>query len=121
LLIAFLIVPKRSFSLYSLIHIFNLLSCSFADGIPSAQFNYDWTHQYIIGSVTSNLINRAITVASQHILRGYDAVQLAGALIFNEQRLSFGLPALTLISADIALNNAAIAEGLIVDDPNNHP
>jgi len=32
-----------------------------------------------------------------------------------------GLAVLTLISADAALNTAATAEGLAVDDPNNYP
>jgi len=31
------------------------------------------------------------------------------------------LPSLTLLSADVDLNAAALAEGLAVDDPNSHP
>jgi len=39
----------------------------------------------------------------------------------NDERLAAGAPNLTLISADNALNSAAIAEGLAVDNPNHHP
>ncbi|NOT59076.1 MAG: nucleic acid-binding protein, partial [Acidobacteria bacterium] len=56
-----------------------------------------------------------------HALRGYDAVQLAAALEENDELMSFGLPALTLVSADAELNKAAQAEGLNVENPNNHP
>jgi 23S rRNA (adenine2503-C2)-methyltransferase len=44
------------------------------------------------------------------------AVQLAAALETRSQ-----LPSVTLLSADAGLNAAAQAEGLAVDDPNNHP
>jgi hypothetical protein len=49
-------------------------------------------------------------------LRGYDAVQLAAALEVHSHA-----PSLTLLSADAGLNAAGAAEGLAVDDPNNHP
>jgi predicted nucleic acid-binding protein len=71
--------------------------------------------------ITPDLMNQAVVVAQTHALRGYDAVQLASALLINSDRLSLGMSAVTLISADVALNAAAIAEGLTVDDPNSHP
>lgn len=48
-------------------------------------------------------------------------MQLAAALTIHDQRLAAGFPALLLISADDDLNVAAHAEGLAVDNPNNHP
>jgi hypothetical protein len=48
-------------------------------------------------------------------------MQPAVALIINHERVTAGLPTLTLISADNDLNAAATAEGLVVDNPNNHP
>ena len=54
-------------------------------------------------------------------LRGYDAVQLAAALDVNAERNRYGLPALTLVSADTDLNHAAAAEGLVVENPNDYP
>jgi uncharacterized protein len=56
-----------------------------------------------------------------HNLRAYDAVQLAAVLEVNDDRVAVGLSSVTLISADTALNAAAAAEGLAVDDPNAHP
>jgi predicted nucleic acid-binding protein len=73
--------------------------------------------RYIILEITANLLTEAATIANKHRLRAYDAVQLAAAL--ELQRLSQG--GITVISADLELNAAAIAEGLSVDDPNSHP
>jgi predicted nucleic acid-binding protein len=81
-----------------------------------ADFQLDFTRQYVIIEVTAPLVDQAASVARKHGLRGYDAVQLAAAL---ETRAL--LPALTLLSADADLNAAALAEGLAIDDPNSHP
>ena len=62
-----------------------------------------------------------MTLAETHAIRGYDAVQLAAALEVHAFCLALGMPAPTLISADVDLNAAATAEGLAVDDPNAHP
>jgi len=67
------------------------------------------------------LIEAASLIAETHALHGHDAVQLAAALEINTDRLSLGLSATTLVSADVALNAAAMVEGLAVDDPNSHP
>ena len=71
--------------------------------------------------ITETLIDRATSLAEKHGLRGYDAVQLAGVLAANDERLAAGAARLTLISADNALNSAAIAEGLAIDNPDHHP
>ncbi|MBM3240054.1 type II toxin-antitoxin system VapC family toxin [Candidatus Poribacteria bacterium] len=57
----------------------------------------------------------------RHALRGYDAVQLAAAILINGCLLKNQLPSLTFISADNRLRMAAVAEGLIADNPNFHP
>ena len=54
-------------------------------------------------------------------VRAHDAVQLAVGLEVNGSRQADGFGPATLISADQALNTAAIAEGLTVDDRNSHP
>ena len=59
--------------------------------------------------------------ARKHRLRAYDAVQLAVALDVHQRQHDAGLGTVTLISADQALNAAALAEGLPVDDPRSHP
>jgi predicted nucleic acid-binding protein len=83
-------------------------------------FQYDLANQYQVIEITPLLIERAMSLAETHALRGYDSVHLGAALEVNDRVLALGLPALTLISADQDLNQAALAEGLTVDDPNNH-
>jgi uncharacterized protein len=85
-----------------------------------AKFRHDFINQYRVVEISTTLINRAMSLAEAHALRGYDAVQLAALLIVNDENIAFGLSRLTLISADAALNSAATAEGLTVEDPNNH-
>jgi uncharacterized protein len=84
------------------------------------QFHKDFTSEYQVLDTTSFVLARAMSLAEAHALRGYDAVQLAAALEVNGFCLATGLSALTLISADVPLNSAATAEGLEVDNPNNH-
>jgi predicted nucleic acid-binding protein len=71
--------------------------------------------------ILSPVILRAMNLAENHGLRGYDAVQLAVALQIQAERLNAGVTGFTFVSADQGLNNAAVAEGLTVDDPNLHP
>ena len=84
------------------------------------QFRLDLTQIFFHVEIAQTLIEQAMLLAETYALRGYDAVQLAAALeVYNERRLA-GLPAPTFISADAALNTAAVAEGLSVDNPNVH-
>lgn len=71
--------------------------------------------------LTDAVINEAVHLSNVHFLRGYDAVQLATALESNRKRLNRGLFPLIFVSADNELNNAAKAEGLNVENPNNYP
>jgi len=48
-------------------------------------------------------------------------VQLAAALEIRQEHQDAGFDPVTLISADQALNDAATAEGMAVDDPRSHP
>jgi hypothetical protein len=61
-----------------------------------------------------------MSLAEKHVVRGYDAVQLAAALALHAECLAAGTT-LTLVSSDAALNTAAAAEGMTVTDPNLHP
>jgi len=87
----------------------------------AARFHRAFTGKFRTVDITEVLIDRATALAGKHVLRAYDAVQLAAALTINDGRLAAGAPALTLVSADDALNAAALAEGLAVDNPNQHP
>jgi hypothetical protein len=61
-----------------------------------------------------------MALAETHAIRGYDAVQLAAAVEVRAASLAAGTT-MTLISADLSLNTAAVAEGVSVEDPNLHP
>ena len=75
---------------------------------------------YTIVGITDALLQQAMVLVEMHGLRGYDAVQLAFALQINALRQARGLSSLVFVSADNALNTAAAAEGLAVDNPNAH-
>ena len=83
------------------------------------RFQREFTNRYVVIEVSPNLVAAAMKLTRTYGLRSYDAVQLAAALEAHRARKGAGT--LTLISADNALNSAAIAEGLAVDNPNHHP
>ena len=90
-----------------------------------ADFRHDFANQYQIIEINEVVILRAMALIESHRLRGYDGVQLAAALELNDLISSIGMPAavastLTLVSADDDLNLAAIAEGLMLEDPRSH-
>lgn len=59
-------------------------------------------------------------LAARYTLRGYDAVQLAAALVLQQARQAAQLPALTFVSADLEQLHAAEAEGLTIENPDNY-
>ncbi len=85
-----------------------------------AAFQHDLTNNYFTIEITPILLAIAMSLATKHALRGYDAVQLAAALEANDERIANRLPPLTLISADSELNTATQAEGLNIKNPNNY-
>jgi predicted nucleic acid-binding protein len=84
------------------------------------RFRREIVANYRSVDISARLLSRAMNLAEAHALRGYDAVQLAAALEIYDQSQSVGWSTPKLISADLALNIAAVAEGLSVDDPNGH-
>ncbi len=70
--------------------------------------------------ITSSLIQYASDLTRKHLLRAYDAVQLAAALKISRARIEAGLSELIFVCADNALNTAALSEGLTVENPNDH-
>ena len=86
-----------------------------------ADFRFDFRKQYHRAALTNAVIATAMQLAESHRLRGYDAVQLATAVELHKARDAASLPPLTFVSADDALNAAALRESLVVDDPNAHP
>jgi hypothetical protein len=86
-----------------------------------AQFRQDLTNEYFILDITRTLLDKAALLAVAHALRAYDAVQLATVAEVHSNRMRGGAPPVTLVSADLPLNAAAVAMGILIDDPNTHP
>jgi predicted nucleic acid-binding protein len=94
-----------------------------ADGATRAlaRLRRDLGKRLRVVEITPALLTDAMDLAQKHALRGYDAVQLAALMEANKERLGQGLPSLTLVAADGELLAAGGVEGLVTDDPNNHP
>ena len=86
-----------------------------------AAFKLDLNSRYMTVDIRTEVLTAAMKIATKHALRGYDAVQLAAALYANRELFAAGLPGLIVVSSDGELNAAAIAEGLEVENPNDHP
>jgi predicted nucleic acid-binding protein len=71
--------------------------------------------------VAPNILAQAMAFAKIHWLRAYDAIHLASAIEYQHRRRALNLRPLLFLSADQPLNQAALAEGLLVDDPNRYP
>ena len=85
------------------------------------RFRQHLAARYIVIEVTPALLDDAMLLGNAHALRAYDAVQLAVALEVHRSHQAAGSGPVTLVSADRALNAAALAEGLTGEDPNTHP
>jgi uncharacterized protein len=86
-----------------------------------SRFRKHLAGRYLPSEITPALVNVAMTLANTHRLRAYDALQSATALDLHKDWSANRLGAFVFISADRALNTAATADGLTVEDPNSHP
>lgn len=86
-----------------------------------AAFKNHFKNQYHVVLMTAPIIDRAMDLAEKHGLRGYDAIQLAGALAVQAELIAKGASPMVFVSADADLNKAAQMEGLAVENPNDHP
>lgn len=84
-------------------------------------FQSDCLNEYSIINIVDNLVVQANQLLEAHPLRAYDAIHLAAAIVVNRQLVSNNFTPLTFVSADNQLNDAASIEGLLVDNPNDHP
>lgn len=66
------------------------------------------------------ILGHASQLALRYALRAYDAIHLATALRVLSESILLGLPAPIFVSADGNLLAAARAEGLAVENPNEH-
>ena len=85
------------------------------------RFKADLQTDFEIVEINLPLVLLTVELAEKHALRGYDAMQLTGGLTVY-RALSAVATAFTFVfvSADDDLNRAAQAEGLTVENPNNH-
>lgn len=90
-------------------------------GAILGHFRRHLLQRYRVIELTPALFNQAISMARKHRLRAYDAVQLAVALEVRGLHQEAGIGPMTLVSADLELNAAALAESLVFADPNTHP
>jgi predicted nucleic acid-binding protein len=86
-----------------------------------ARFLRDGRSRYTRLPAGDAIINLAVELIQRHPLRAYDAVQLATALRLNRVLQDNRLPPLTFVSADGVLCDAARAEGVSAENPNDHP
>lgn len=77
--------------------------------------------EYELIALSRFIIDQAVSLTQNHKLRGYDAVQLATALVVHEALIAASLPGLTFVAADNDLLTAASAEGLDAENPNRYP
>ena len=96
-------------------------------GLTSAQrdralslFLQDCDTRFLLLPVDRPVFDRAIELTQNHRLRGYDAVQLASALVVVDVMKTGGLPLLTFVAGDGDLLTAAEAEHLPVENPLDH-
>jgi predicted nucleic acid-binding protein len=86
-----------------------------------ARFGMDYRQRYAIVRLSDSIIELAVDLTSRHSLRAYDAVQLATALRLDQMLQDNRLSPLTFVSADEMLCDAARAEGVSAENPNDHP
>jgi uncharacterized protein len=79
----------------------------------------DCARDYALIPADRRVIDRAVALSQAHALHGYDALQLACALVAGDLLRTAGVEPLQLLSADVELLAAAAAEGLAVADPND--
>jgi uncharacterized protein len=88
--------------------------------IALRQFRREFQRRWRVVGIFVGVVHAAMELAERYGLRAYDAVQLAAALRVKEKYDALREP-ITMVSADGELNTAARAEGLNVEDPNQHP
>ncbi|MEE8224424.1 MAG: type II toxin-antitoxin system VapC family toxin [candidate division NC10 bacterium] len=85
----------------------------------AAAFRKDYRRRFAHTALTASVIEKAMTLVLGHPLRGYDAVQLASALLLPAA--SSQLRSLLFVSADSALLRVARQMGLAPENPLDHP
>jgi predicted nucleic acid-binding protein len=85
-----------------------------------SRFLQDCDELFLLLPVDRVVIDLAVELAQNHRLRGYDAVQLATALVTGEVLKSRDLAAPVFVAGDADLLTAARANNLNVENPLEH-
>jgi len=85
-----------------------------------SRFLQDCEEHCLLVPVDRSVIDRAVELTQHYRLRGYDAVQLATALVTSETLQSQNLPPPVFVASDEDLLSAAAAQNLPVENPLDH-
>ena len=85
-----------------------------------SRFLQDCDEQFLLMPVDRPVIDQAVDLTQNYRLRGYDAVQLATALVASETLKSQNLALPVFVTSDNDLLAGARAENLPTDNPLNH-
>ena len=85
-----------------------------------SRFLQDCDEHFLLLPVDRSVIDRAVALTQNHRLRGYDAVQLATALVTSDTLQVQNLPAPIFVASDSDLLSAATTEELPVENPLVH-
>lgn len=88
--------------------------------LVSEMFLYEFEHRYSVLEIDPQVSETACQLAHRNPLRAYDALHLATAWLFNQGLLDQGHEPLAFVCADARLLEIARAEGLRVENPNDH-
>jgi len=84
-------------------------------------FRQDCATRLLLLPVDRIVLDRAVELTQNQRLRGYDAVQLASALVAADVMSASGLPPPTFVASDGNLLTAALAQHLPIENPLDHP
>jgi hypothetical protein len=84
-------------------------------------FKRDYQEHFHRISPLEPIIDLAMQLIERHPLRGYDSVQLATALYFQNVLSAFDGREVLFVGSDRVLNNAARNEGIAVINPAEQP
>ncbi len=85
-----------------------------------SRFLQDCEEHFLLLPIDRPVLDRAVELTQRHRLRGYDAVQLAAALVASETVRSQDIFPPIFVAADNYLITAATAESLSVENPLSH-
>jgi len=89
-------------------------------GRALSRFLQDCEEHFVLLVVDRQVIDRAVELTQRHRLRGYDAVQLATAIVASETLQAQTLSPPIFIASDQDLLTAAQAERLTTENPLDH-